>query len=88
MIKIGQYNCIKQTASSALKVLSRDRVPNIPFKMYIIMWSWDPTLGSMQYLEYLKLLEYLLGVNGKGLGVQMAEYQLGMKLMCELMKTS
>ena len=33
----------------------------------------DPTLGFIQYLEYLKFLEYLLGVHMKGEGTQMAE---------------
>ena len=64
--KIEQYNYIKQTTSSAFKVLSRDRVSSIPFKMQMLMLSWDPSLGFMQYLEHLKFLEYLLGVEYKG----------------------
>ena len=34
-----------------------------------------PTLGFMQYLEHLKILEYLLGVELKGVGMQMVENQ-------------
>ena len=35
----------------------------------------DPTLGLMQYLEHLQFLEYLLGLDMKGIGIQMAEDQ-------------
>ena len=66
MIKIGQYNCIKQTASFAFKVMPRDSVSNIPFKLHMFMLSWDLTLGFMQYLEHLKLLDYLLGDEHEG----------------------
>ena len=47
MIKIEHYNCITQTASSAFKVMSRDRVSDITFKIHMFMLSWDPTLGFM-----------------------------------------
>ena len=66
MIKIGQYNYIKQMASSEFKVMSRDRMSNIPFKMHMFMLSWDPTFGFMQCLDHLKFLEYLLGVEHEG----------------------
>ena len=36
----------------------------------------DPTLGFMQNLEHLKFLEYLLGLNMKELGMQMAKDQV------------
>ena len=64
--KIGQYNnymYIKQTAASSdFLFLSRDRVSNIYYKMHMFLFSWDPSLGFMQYLEHLKFLEYILGV--------------------------
>ena len=66
MIKIEQYNCITQTVSSAFKVMSRDRVSDITFKIHMFMLSWDTTLGFMQYLGHLKFLEYLLGVEYEG----------------------
>ena len=66
MIKIGQYNCTIQTASSEFNVLSHDRVFNIPFKMHMFMLSWDPTIGFLQCLGHLKFLEYLLGVEHEG----------------------
>ena len=66
MIKIEQYNCITQTASSAFKVMSRDRVSDITFKIHMFMLPWDPTPGFMQYLGHLKFLEYLLGVEYGG----------------------
>ena len=46
--------------------MSRDMVSNIPFKMYIFMLSWDPTLGFMQCFDHLKFLEYLLGAEHDG----------------------
>ena len=49
-------------AKSAYKVLSSDRVSNIPFKMNSFMLSLDPALDFMQYLEHLKLLIYLMEV--------------------------
>ena len=51
-------------ANSEFKVLSRDSVSNIPFKMHMFVFSRDLTLGFMQHLEHLKFLEYmyLLGV--------------------------
>ena len=42
--------------------------------MHMLMLSWDPTLGFMQYLTHLKFLEYLLGVEHE-VG-RMAEDQL------------
>ena len=60
--KTGQYTCIKQTASSDFKVLSRDRVSSFRYKMHVIMFAWDPALGFMKHLEHLKFLEYLLCV--------------------------
>ena len=36
----------------------------------------DPTLGFMQYLEHFQFLEYLLGLNMKGAGKQVAEDQV------------
>ena len=62
MIKIGQYDCIKQTASSDFLFLSRDRVSNIPYKMHMVVFSWYPALSFMQYLEHLEFLGYLLEV--------------------------
>ena len=35
----------------------------------------DPSLNFMQFLERLRFLEYLLGLNIKGVGLQMAEDQ-------------
>ena len=65
--KNGQYNCIlNQTASSEFKVISRDRVSNIHFKMHMFMLLWDLTLGFMQCLDHLKFLENLLGVEHEG----------------------
>ena len=72
MMKSGQYNCIKQTASYEFKVLSPDRVSNIPFNMHVFMLSWDPTLGFMQYQEHFKLLIYILRV----------EHELGRNADC------
>ena len=66
MINIGQYNYIKQTASSEFKVMSHVRVSNIPFKMHMFMLSWDPTFGFMQCLGHFNFLEYLLGVEHEG----------------------
>ena len=66
MIKIGQYNCIKQTASSEFYFLSRDRISNSPYKMHMSVFSWDPTLRVKQYLEHLMFLEYILGVEHEG----------------------
>ena len=66
MIKIGQYNCIKQPASSEFEVMSHDRMSNISFKMHMFMLSWDPTFGFMQCLDHFKFLEYLLGVEHEG----------------------
>ena len=40
--KNRQYNCIKQTPSSEFKVLSPDMVSNIPYKMHMLIFSWDP----------------------------------------------
>ena len=65
-ITIEQYYCIKETASSEFKVLSRDRVSNIPYKMradvhvFLGLYSW------FQYLEHRKFLEYVLGVLHEG----------------------
>ena len=50
------HNFIKQAASSAFKVLSRDRVSNIPFQNAV------PVPCSWFHAVYLKFLEYLLGV--------------------------
>ena len=47
--------------------------------MHMIMFF----LCFTQYLEHLKILEYPLGVNMKGVGMQMAEDHFG-----ELMKSS
>ena len=66
MIKIGQYNCIIQTASIKVNVFSRDMVSNIPFLIKRFMLFWDPTLGFMQCQDLLKFLEYLLGVEHDG----------------------
>ena len=74
-LKKGQYKHIIQTACSDFKVLSRDRVSNIPFEMHMSMLSWDPTLGCMQCLAHHKFLEYLLGVEHERVGMQMAEDQ-------------
>ena len=60
MIKIGQYNCIKRTVSSEFKALSRDSVSIIRYKMQMLMYSLDPTLDFMSYLEHHKVLKYLL----------------------------
>ena len=60
IINIGQYNCIKQTASSD------NIVSNIPYKMHMFMFSLDPTLGFMQFLELLNFLEYRMGVEHEG----------------------
>ena len=35
---------------------------NIPFKIHMFVFSWDLYLSVMQYLEHIKLLEYLMGV--------------------------
>ena len=83
IIKIGQYNCIKQTASSEFKVMSCDRVSNIPFKMHMFLLSWDPTLGFMHCLDQHKFLEYPWGLNMKGVGIQMAEDQFKCQLKYE-----
>ena len=37
-----------------------------PYEMHMFVFSWDPALGFMQYLEHLKFLEYLLGVEHEG----------------------
>ena len=66
MINFGQYNCIKLTASSEFKVMSRDRVFNIPFKMHMFILSCDHSLSFMQCLDHLKFLEYVLGVSHEG----------------------
>ena len=66
MIKNRQYSRIKQTASSEFKVMSLDRVSNIPFKMHMFISSWEPTIGFMQCLDHLKFLEYLLGDEHEG----------------------
>ena len=66
MIKTGQYVCIIQTASPEFKVLSRDRVSNIPFKMHMFILSWDPTLGFMHCQDQLNFLEYPLRVEHDG----------------------
>ena len=54
------------TASSEFLFLSRDRVSNIPYKMHVFVFSWDAALAFMQYLEHLKFLEYILGVEHEG----------------------
>ena len=59
MITIALYKCIKQMT---FKILSREKLSFIPYKKHMFMFSWDPTLDSMQYPEHLKLLEYLLVV--------------------------
>ena len=53
---------------SEFKVLSRDRVSNIPYKMHMFVFSWDHTLRfrKCMYLEHFKFLEYLLGVEYEG----------------------
>ena len=61
---IGQYNCIKQTARSESYFLSR--VSNIPYKMHMLVFSWEPIFGFMQYLEPFVFLEYLLWVENEG----------------------
>ena len=62
MIKIGQNNCVKRTASSEFKVMPRDRVSKIPFNMQMCLLSWDLSLDFMQCLDQLKFLAYFLGV--------------------------
>ena len=64
--EIGQYNCLKQTPSSKFVFLSHDKVSNIAYKMHMFVLSGDTTLGFMQYLEHLKFLEYLQGVEHEG----------------------
>ena len=39
------------------------------------MFSLDPTLGFIQFLEHPKFLEYRIGVNMKGVGMQTTEGQ-------------
>ena len=64
--KIGQFNCIKQTSCSEIKVTSRDSVSIFLFKMRMFLLSWNPTIGFMQCLDQLKFLEYLLEVEHEG----------------------
>ena len=75
MIKIGQYDCIKETAGSEFNILPRDMASNIPYKIHMFIFPWAPSLGFIEYLEHLKFLEYLPGGEHEGLGVQMAENQ-------------
>ena len=60
--KYGQYNYIKQTASSEVKSCHVIVTFNIPFKMHMFMLSRDPTLGFMQCVDHLKLLKYFLRI--------------------------
>ena len=62
----SSYLEVELKASITSHVLSHDKVSSFPYKMHVIMFAWDLTLVVMQYLEYLKFLQYLLGVEHEG----------------------
>ena len=48
--------------------------------MHMFVFSWDPTLSFMQYLEHLKFLVYLIGAEHEGVGMRMTEDQFSCHL--------
>ena len=68
MLKSGNKNKHKQNALSGFKLMSRDRLSHIHYKIHMLMFPQVVTFDCKKYLQQLMISESLKGVNREGGG--------------------